>query len=91
MIRKLTTLYLATAILAGLGSATAVLAEEMPSSSLPSQPGTGITRGQGGMMGHMSADHMKQMMGMIEGCNRMMEGSAAPAPANGNASPEDQG
>jgi hypothetical protein len=91
MTPKLTTLFVATAILAGLGSATVVLAEEMPSSS---PPGTGIMRGQGGMMGmigHMSGDHMKQMVRMIESCNRMIEGRTASPPANGKASPEDQG
>jgi hypothetical protein len=76
MTHKLTTLLAATAILASVGTATAVLAEETaPGSQLPRQ-GTGMMGDEGGMMGmmgQMSPDHMKQMTRMINNCNRMME------------------
>ncbi len=57
MTRKLTALFAATAILAGLGTATAVFAEENTPQSAPTGHGTGTMGGQEGIMG---------MMGQIE-------------------------
>jgi Spy/CpxP family protein refolding chaperone len=50
MTRKLTTFLAASAILAGLGTATAVLAEESTPSPQPSQQGTGMMGERSGMM-----------------------------------------
>ena len=75
MTRKLTTLFAATAILAGIGTATAVFAE--PTTSSTPAPGAGMIGGHAGMtgmMGQMSPDQMKQMARMADNCNRMMEG-----------------
>jgi Spy/CpxP family protein refolding chaperone len=77
MTRKLTTLFAASAILAGLGTATAVLAEGSTPRTQPPQHGTGMMGDHSGMMnmmGQMSPEQMKQMTDMMDNCNRMMEG-----------------
>jgi hypothetical protein len=81
MTRKLTTLFAATAILAGLGTAAAVLAEETTPSSQPPRQGTGMMGDHGGMMGmmgQMNPDLMKRMTRMVDNCNRMMESMTTP-------------
>jgi Spy/CpxP family protein refolding chaperone len=86
MIRKLTTLAAAAAILAGLGAATPLLAAETaPSSPSAPAPGTGMMGGHDGMhmnamMGPMSPEHIKQMTRMMDECSRMMQ-SATNTPA----------
>lgn len=78
MTRKLTTLFAATtAILAGLGTATAMFAAEgaSPSSSPRPAHGTGMMgdhAGTTGMMGQMNPEQMKQMTRMADNCNRSM-------------------
>ena len=98
MARRLTTIFTATAILAGLGTATAAVARDNPPSS-PSPPVVETT-GQDGMMGQhgggmmdngmMGTDQMGQMTRMAENCNRMMESMMSPAP-NGKAAPQPKG
>ena len=74
MTGKLTTLFVAAAIIGGLTAATAPFAQE---AQPPSQPrAQGMMGDHGGtmnMMGQMSPDHMKQMTAMIDNCNHMME------------------
>ena len=87
MIRKLTTLLAAAAILGGLATATTVFAEESrPSSQPPGAQGMmGDHGGMMGMMGQMSPDQMRQMTRMVDNCNRMMESMR-----NGPAGPDHQ-
>ena len=67
MIRKLTTLLAAAAMLGGLPAATTVFADEAnPSPQMRSAQG--MTGDHGGMMNMMG-----QMSRMAENCNRMME------------------
>ena len=77
MTRNLTTILATAAILGGLATATAVLADERTPAAPPAAPtANGAMGGHGGMMGmmgQMSPDHMKQMTRMVENCNRMME------------------
>jgi Spy/CpxP family protein refolding chaperone len=94
MTRKLTTLFAATAILASLGTATAVLAEETTPSSPPPRHGTGMMGEHGGMMGmmgEMSPDQMQQMTRMVDDCNRIMESMAATPAPNEKATPGSKG
>lgn len=90
MTRKLTAFAAAAAILAGLGTATPLLAAETaPSPPSAPAPGPGMMGGHDGMgmrgmMGPMSPDHMTQMTRMMDECSRMMQSAtntpAAPAP-----------
>ena len=75
MISKLTTLFAAAAIIGGLTAATAPFAQEAqaPSQSPRAQGMMADPGGMMNMMGQMSPDHMKQMIAMIDNCNRMME------------------
>jgi len=75
MTGKLTTLIAAAAIAGSLTAATASYAQEaQPPSQPPSTQGMmGDHPGMMNMMEQMSPDHMKQMMAMIDSCNRMME------------------
>ena len=73
MTRKLTTLFAASAILAGLGTTTAALAEGTANPSQPPQHSTGMMGEHRTTMGQMDPDHMKQMTRMADNCNRMME------------------
>ena len=95
MTRKLTTLFATTAILAGLGTATAVFAEGNNPSPQPPQHGTGMMgehAGRMSMMGQMSPDQMKQMARMVDNCNHMMENMTTPPTApDKNATPGHQG
>jgi hypothetical protein len=76
MNRKLTTLA-AIAALEVFGLSAAVFADE--SGSSPPQPNAmmGHQGGMTNMMGEMDADHAKQMMQMVDGCNRMMASMGA--------------
>jgi hypothetical protein len=80
MTRKLTKLFAAATMLAGVAVTSVVLAEEgTPSFDPPQNRGT--TNYHGGMtnmMGKMSPDHVKQMTQMIENCSRMMAGMNHP-------------
>jgi hypothetical protein len=85
MTRKLTTLFAATAFLAGLGTATPVPAEENTPSPAPNRPAdaTGMMgdhTGMMNMMGQMSADQRQQMSRTVEHCNRMMESMTTTVP-----------
>jgi len=87
MTRKLTTFFAATAILTGLGTATAVLAEETTPSPMQ---GTSMMGGHG-MMRQLNPDHMKQMTRMIDNCNRMMESMITMPAPNEKAIPDNPG
>jgi hypothetical protein len=90
MTRKLTKLFAATTVLAGVAVASVVLAEEgTPSFDPPQNRGTTDDRGgMMNMMGTMRPDHMKQMTLMTENCSRMMEGMNHPQTApNGDQPP----
>ena len=91
MTRKMTAFF--AAVLAGLATATTVLAEETTSPASP--PSTGMMGqhdGKMGMMGQMNPGAMNEMMQMAANCNRMMESmnntpkepgkEQAPAPHN---------
>jgi hypothetical protein len=92
MTRKLTTLFAATAILAGLGTGTAVFAEENAPSSTHGTGMMGDHAGMMGMMGQMSPDQMQQMTRMRDNCNHMMESmTTTPAAPDGKATPGHQG
>lgn len=97
MTRKLTTLLSAVAVLAGLGAASTVFAQENTSSSQPPQaPGMmgnhGGMMGMMGMMGQMGPDLIKQMTAMIDNCNRMMEGmSDTPTEPDNERAPDHHG
>jgi hypothetical protein len=94
MTRKLTMLFAASAILAGLGTATAVLAEESTPSSQPSQHGTGMMGDHSGMMnmmGQMSPNQMRQMTEMVDNCNRMMGSMTTVPTPNEKAAPDSKG
>jgi hypothetical protein len=82
MTSKLTTLFAAAAIAGSLAAATASYAQEaQPPSQPPRTQGMmGDHPGMMYMMEQMSPDHMKQMMAMIDSCNRMME-SMSKSPA----------
>ena len=85
MIRRPAAL-LAAAVVGGLMTATAVLAQAPAPSSPPSQ--SQDTKGHGGMMmGPMDPDHMKQMTRMMENCNRMMERVSEDKPSSPGESP----
>jgi hypothetical protein len=75
MISKLTTLFAAATIIGGLTNAKAPYAQEAQPPSQPprTQSMMGDQAGMMNMMGQMSPEHMKQMMAMIDNCNRMME------------------
>ena len=91
MTRKLTTLLAATAILGGLTTMTTAFAEESRPSSPPprAQSMIGDHGGMMGMMGQMSAEHMKQMTRMVDNCNRMMESmNNAPTRSDGQKAPD---
>ena len=68
MTRKLTTLLATAAVFGGVAAATTAFGEIAP--ALQSHGTEGAT---GGMMGQVSPDRMKQMMRMVDNCNRMME------------------
>jgi hypothetical protein len=70
MTHKLTMLFTAAAMLSGVAAATTAFAED----ATPPQPRTTGHGGMMGMMAQMSPDQTKQMTGMVENCNRMMEG-----------------
>jgi periplasmic protein CpxP/Spy len=75
MTPKLKTLFAAVAILGGLAATTVFAQETTPSTQPPQARGMMSDHGgMMGMMGQMSADHMKQMTRMVDNCNRMMEG-----------------
>jgi hypothetical protein len=76
MSRKLTKLFAAASVLAGVAVTSVVLAAEgTPSLDPPQNRGTADDHGgMMHMMGTMGPDHMKQMTQMIENCSRMMEG-----------------
>ena len=76
MIQKLTTFFAAAAIFAGVTAATTVLAEETTSPQPRTSESTTGHSGMMGMMAQMSPDQTKQMTGMVESCNRMMEGTS---------------
>jgi hypothetical protein len=78
MTHKLTTFFAAAAIFAGVTAATTVLAEETASPQPRSAEGSTSHGGTMSMMGQMRPDHMKQMTGMVEVCNRMMESVGNP-------------
>jgi hypothetical protein len=97
MTRNLTTLFAATAILAALGTATAVFGAENTPSSPPPHPahGTGMMgdhAGMMGMMGQMNPEQMKQMTRMVDNCNHMMESmTITPTAPDQKATPGHQG
>jgi hypothetical protein len=68
MTRKLTTLLATATVFGGVAAATTVFGEIAPSLHSPGTEGA-----TGGMMGQVSPDHMKQMIRMVDNCNRMME------------------
>ena len=75
MTRKLTRIFAATAVFGALAAATTAFAQGGTSPS-PSPGAMPMADGQGGMMnmmGQMNPDQVKQMIRMVESCNRMME------------------
>jgi hypothetical protein len=90
MTRKLTKLFTATAILAGLGTGIAALADEATPSYQPRQ-GCGMMRDHGGMMQQMGPDQMKQMTRMVQNCNRLMESMTTTHEPNGETTPRPNG
>jgi hypothetical protein len=75
MTRKLNTLFATAAVLMGITTATAVFAQEgTPASQSPRMQG--MMGDHGGMMGQTSPDRTKQMTGMMDRCNHMMENAS---------------
>jgi hypothetical protein len=94
MIRKPTISLTAVAILIGLAAGTTAFAQNSAPSSPPAQA-QGMTGDHGGMMnmmGQTTSDQMKQMAGMIENCNRMMESmTTAPNQPGKERAPDTKG
>ena len=95
MTRKLTRLFAAAALLVGIGTATAVFAEESTPESQPPRHGSGMIGDRAGMMdmmGQMSPDQMQQMARMVDNCHRMMQSmSTTPTAPDEKADSDHQG